>query len=284
MLSRWGHFLLVGSGLLSCSPGMLGQDDGFRQRIPTACTTKNQCAELVSEAIRRTQDCSTNTIGKVRCSDAGTDLRRVQDLRRDFLREYEAANEKEIEAMQQRRRQEIDAFRVEQDRLSKAKAEEERRKSEADVIIGKIERATKSKLDLSSADDPDIAKSDFAAVRALMADLQKIDIERAQKLSPEVDDLERRVEAAIQSEKQCRETPSCILPRLARPTCAAIERRRAAAAAMAHEQKNPSGYVDRRVLHGFGQEIQDADDVIKHEKEAFAKSAKRSFSENLCRK
>jgi hypothetical protein len=70
---------------VACAPqAVLGQDDGFRAKIPTACQTREGCAALRAEAEARVSRCRSNTVGVVRCDDARDDLRdvdaRIADL------------------------------------------------------------------------------------------------------------------------------------------------------------------------------------------------------------
>ena len=82
--------LLVLSVVASCTPAMLGQDDGFREKIPTSCTTADACEELRLEAVQRTGSCQQNTVGAIRCEDAQADLADVEQRLRS-LRAKEGA-------------------------------------------------------------------------------------------------------------------------------------------------------------------------------------------------
>jgi hypothetical protein len=72
--------------------------------------------------------------------------------------------------------------------------------------------------------------------------------------------------------------------RLTPQLCEAIRDRKSAVDGMATEKRNPSGYVDVRLLHDLGQRVQDDDATIAELKADYAKLAHKPFSEASCSK
>lgn len=70
---RAHHVLPFLLALPSCA-GTLGETDAFSQRVSQGCDTPEQCDRLVEEAQARNSRCSTDEIGKLRCSDTRADL------------------------------------------------------------------------------------------------------------------------------------------------------------------------------------------------------------------
>lgn len=93
--------------VLGCTPEALGQDDGFRARIPTACKTLESCRQLQEEARRRSVDCQPNTIGYVRCDDARLDSDEIQH-RIARLQETRADEQAKADAVTAERREQAE--------------------------------------------------------------------------------------------------------------------------------------------------------------------------------
>ena len=89
-------------------------------------------------------------------------------------------------------------------------------------------------------------------------------------------------EAAIQTEINCRATPDCMGARAAVPICKLIAERADAVRSMARERQNPSGYVDKAVLHDLGSDIQRDDEELRKLKGDFVATAHHPFTEKLC--
>jgi hypothetical protein len=128
------------------------------------------------------------------------------------------------------------------------------------------------------------AKREAADARDAIVQIRQCDPELADNLAPDVEAWIAQSELAIDGEETCRKTPACMAPRLVEPLCQAISDRRLASQSMARENRNPSGYVDRRVLYEFGQEIQNDDDTIRDLKAQYVALTHKPFIDATCPK
>jgi hypothetical protein len=91
-------------------------------------------------------------------------------------------------------------------------------------------------------------------------------------------------EGAISAEQTCRATPQCLADRLAKPLCEAIDLKKDAQAGIVRERKNPSGYVDKRLLHDLGENVQTQDDAIRDLRAKYTALAHKPFNDASCPK
>jgi hypothetical protein len=93
---------------VACAPqAVLGQDDGFRAKIPTGCATREGCAQLRVEAEARVSQCRSNTVGVVRCDDARADLQDVDARISDLEAKAGAADSDRRRAEDQKREAQV---------------------------------------------------------------------------------------------------------------------------------------------------------------------------------
>lgn len=124
----------------------------------------------------------------------------------------------------------------------------------------------------------DSARKDLARATELRASLGKEAIPQ-----DKVEGILAGLGAVVAAEQKCRADVKCMSARAARkaeaeffgsvvaPMCEADQNREQATAAMAHERANPSGYVNKVVLHDAGETIQTAQETLQQYASAYAK-------------
>jgi hypothetical protein len=128
-LRMWFVAAPVCSLAIACSPALYGQTDDFPEKLQRGCRNLDNCGRLVAEAEGRVAKCEENTIGRIRCSDARSDLimarRLLTEQRYRLKRRQEEQEESELERKRlEAEREEIKAR--EQKRQQEKEAEEQR--------------------------------------------------------------------------------------------------------------------------------------------------------------
>jgi hypothetical protein len=179
----------------------------------------------------------------------------------------------------------------------------------AKLLRAKQMKALESQFALAIGSEVSLTDSDAArrAGQRIVANAGEIvdqmrcydpDIAAGERL--QLDGYPSPLEAAIAREEACRADAKCVAERQAAPVvtalCEAIADRRAAAdgqraalAGIARERANPSGFVDKGLLHDLGAEAQGnaervhEDDVnIASLRGQYAKIVRRSFVDASC--
>jgi hypothetical protein len=154
--------------------------------------------------------------------------------------------------------------------------------------------------------DPDAARRAGQRVvvnaGALVEQLRCYDADAAAREQASLDGMPSRLEIAIAREEACKADPKCMGERQAAPVaaslCEAIATRRDAAegqrnalAGIVRERANPSGFVDKGLLHDLGADAQGSADRIREAdvkigglRGQYAKITHRPFADGSCPK
>lgn len=292
-------------------------EDSFRARIPAACTTEDSCAALEQEARQRFAACEAAGGGRG-CDDPQADMievgRRHQEVRKTIAtaspdqRARDESATSMAEAVRLRDvRQTLDGSCDDQKKIDAAVAatpsnvpasshpsyeqglrEDAARKRAVRIADAArtVEYDARRPVRAAEAANPDDAMHLVENARGPLIALRcegqpSDDLASAQS---KFDEWSAAVAKQVSEEKACRASTECMANRLAAPICETIERRKGLAQAIAQENANPSGYVNKTLLHDLGTGIQNADAELADLKKDFRATTKKDFTEARCSK
>lgn len=292
------------------------QDDGFRARVASGCSTSEDCAVLEREASARYVECQKNSNGQ-HCKAELEDREQARRLQKEQRRRDQAASDDRVRARhaqikttgdeQQRihnvvrsmtgrcgdaetaeraiREMPSDIDAAERERLtSKLRAAVDARRAERFETVSEVLAAEKRRgTHLADMADPSRGLEPVTRLRGLIAELQcGAEKPNEAQLRADVELWTAQREKDVADEAKCRETPACMGERLVNPLCQLIEERKGFIADMAKERANPSGYVNKTYLHELGATIQDHEERIARAKKEYAQITRKNFSEAQC--
>ncbi len=235
----------------------------------------DECTAARTAALIRRNECVlAKTPAECRSVDQETDrlAARIREMQTAAARERQVADRAEREAS----RTQYEARKKED---AEARAKEDRvrgvRRELAQVIDPRYGGSIDSREKLSAR---------AGKARDMAESVRSVDAAAADELAAQVAAFERGALAFIEAEERCTATPACVADRMTPGICKTIENRKMWQEAMAEENRNPSGYVNKTYLHSLGSDIQAADREIARSKSEYAKAVKRAFSESACAK
>lgn len=127
------------------------------------------------------------------------------------------------------------------------------------------------------------AVADVAALGPIRLELPICGFQPQREREAEAKAWVDQVTSSIVTEKACMADAKCMRKRDEPVVCSILEERKALVQEMRDERRNPSGFVNKRVLYELGKDIQAVDERITLAKQSFAKIHKSAFSPAVCK-
>ncbi len=138
-------------------------------------------------------------------------------------------------------------------------------------------------------DDPTVSiiyedqiRQAVAMARSIAQEIRCYDEAAGKAATTDVDAWANGLETSIADEKACMAKPQCLADRLLPSLCETIGMKREALAGIAREKRNPSGFVDMRLLRDLGEDVQNDEDRLRELRARYLKVAHKAFNDERC--
>lgn len=273
-------------------------DDGFRAKLAAGCNSQEACSALYDAAEKRWETCMGHVRGRneyASCNDSMQDRFTASELKNRQQEAYEKNRRNTFLAAQQgvadaaeRRRQREQAERAVTECLG----------SRPQVLQGLlIPQPLATAADRTAAQM--LADGAAANVNDALDKIRQCDPALTTTLEPQVQAWRTQLAKDVADDEACRSTPACMKQRredtakaerqrqlveVVPDLCQAVADRRVMIAEMARERANPSGIVDRQLLHDDGARLQSDNEQVTDLTAHYIAITHKPFSETVCPK